>query len=99
MTWFMLCNIMQELARDRIPPCLSYPLANLRILRVVINNFDEKEIDVLGCLLRSTPALQIMEFYLPKKYHDALYMQFLEKMLDLRRASVQARIRNAGSRL
>jgi hypothetical protein len=28
--WISLCNAMQELARDHIPPCLRLPLANIR---------------------------------------------------------------------
>jgi hypothetical protein len=85
---------MQELARDPIPPCLSSSLANLRIVHVDTLTFDDEEIAVLGCLLQSSPALQIMEFLPPQPDIETptTYMRFSENLFSLKRASTQVRI-------
>jgi hypothetical protein len=72
---------MQELARDQIPPCLNPPLANLRYILVEINEFDYKEMAVLGCLLRSAPALKMLIFDLPSKFDEAKCRWFLNTLL------------------
>jgi len=83
---------MQELVRDQAPAHLSSLLVNLQILGVDLVELDENEIAVLGCLLQSTPALKIMDFSLPEEYWETQYTKFLERILEFRRASTQARI-------
>eukprot|EP00253_Pinus_taeda_P023705 PITA_23705 len=83
---------LSKLARNPIPQCLSCPLANLRILQVDTLEFDDGEIAVLGCLLQSSPALEIMEFRRPNPVIETPeYTGFKERLFSLRRASTQVR--------
>eukprot|EP00253_Pinus_taeda_P015591 PITA_15591 len=83
---------IRELVRDQAPSHLSSLLVNLQIIGVDLVELDENEIAVLGCLLQSTPALKIMDFSLPEEYWETQYTKFLERILEFRRASTQARI-------
>jgi hypothetical protein len=71
---------MQELARDQIPPCLNPPLANLWYILVEINEFDYREMAVLGCFLRSAPALKKLIFDLPYIYDEEQCTWFLKTL-------------------
>ena len=101
-TWCLLLNDMQKLDGDTIPGCLCFPLANLLKVQVELWSFDESETAVLGCLLQSSPALQILEFRIIMEEEEdedvetPKYMQeFVENLSSLKRASTQATIRRA----
>eukprot|EP01018_Ginkgo_biloba_P013329 Gb_17463 [translate_table: standard] len=84
---FLYGNFFQGLTRDFIPPCLSVPHFNLHKIDIPIYEFGEKEIALLGCILRSTPALEKMTVHRPKHINDKVYIGFLEQLLGLNRAS------------
>jgi hypothetical protein len=65
-------------------------LVNIQFLGVYINEFDEREIVVVDCLLQSTTSLKIMDFGLLDEYEETQYTEFLERILELRRASTHA---------
>lgn len=67
---------------------------DFRTLRVQLNNFDAKEMAVIECLLKTTPALETMEIRIPRRFTkmEEKNMQFLADILSLPRASSQARI-------
>lgn len=67
---------------------------DFRTLRVQLNNFDAKEMAVIECLLKSTPALETMEIRIPRGITkiEEKNMQFVADILLLPRASSQARI-------
>eukprot|EP00253_Pinus_taeda_P011496 PITA_11496 len=71
-----------ELGRDKLPARLSPPLANLRYVMVELKEFDEREMDVLACLLKSAPALDDLHFDLPLKYEETQYTRFLEELVE-----------------
>ena len=87
---------MQMLDPDLIPECLSSPLANLRKVQVELYSFDVSETAVVGCLLQSSPALQILEFglFLEETIEWPEYREFVEIVSSLKRASTQATIRH-----
>nr|ADE75977.1 unknown [Picea sitchensis] len=91
-------RFFRELTGDEIPPCLSSPLVNLRIIQVHIDDSDsmeinERQIAMLGCLLQSTPSLEILKFQLLSDlYVTAQHTGVVEKILRLRGTSTQARI-------
>lgn len=84
---------VSEVATYPVPLFLS-PLSNLQRVKVDINKFDDTEITVLGCLLESAPYLHVMELLLPapKGDDEEQCMEFMNKMLSLKKASREARI-------
>lgn len=93
--WCLLWYSMQELGRDPIPPCLNSVPVNIRYICVSISLFNDKEITVLGGFLENTALLEILEVQIPpfKFRNKERCIQFLAKVLDLRRASPRARVR------
>lgn len=99
------CNTMQEIGPEPVPPCLTRPLANLRMVSIDMEDYIEwglvdlsdiyQEIAVLKCLLQSTPALQTMEFQFPESANgeeNELAEIFLLQLSEVSRASAQAKI-------
>lgn len=84
---------VSEVATYPVPLILS-PLSNLQRVKVDINKFDDTEIAVLGCLLESAPYLHVMELLLPtpKGDDEEQRMEFMDKMLSLKKASREAQI-------
>eukprot|EP01018_Ginkgo_biloba_P013325 Gb_05641 [translate_table: standard] len=86
---FLNGKIFQGLTRDLMPPFLNVPHANLHKIVVPIYEFGEKAISLLGCILRSTPALEEMT---EMKYIFDLseliqYHPFLRRRANLSNAS------------
>eukprot|EP00253_Pinus_taeda_P021398 PITA_21398 len=71
-----------ELGRDEIPGHLSPPLANLRYVMVQLREFNDTEKAMMACLLKSAPALEVLQFVLPQKYEETQYTQFLRELVD-----------------
>lgn len=90
-----LNSFILELGRDPIPPCLNSVPVNIRYICVSISLFNDKEITVLGGFLENTALLEILEVQIPpfKFRNKERCIQFLAKVLDLRRASPRARLR------
>lgn len=67
---------------------------DFRTLRVELNSFDDKEMAVIECLLKNTPALETMEIRIPRRITkiEEKHMQFVADILLLPRASSQARL-------
>ena len=85
---------MQELATDQIPPSINTHFVNLERISVNIDNFDENEMRVLGCLLESAPALRTMKVRIRpiQVGKEEKCLQFLAKLSYWRRASSEARV-------
>eukprot|EP00253_Pinus_taeda_P014059 PITA_14059 len=90
-----LNNFILELGIDPIPPCLNSVPVNIRFICVSISGFNDKETTVLGWFLENSPLLETMEIQIPpfKFRNQERCIQFLAKVLDLRRASPRARVR------
>lgn len=81
----------EDLTSDQNPPCVN---GQFRTLSVDLSNFDDKEMAVIECLLKSTPALETMEIRIPRRITkiEEKHMQFVAAILSLPRASSQARL-------
>ena len=85
---------MQGIKRDAILVCLASPLANILMLKVDMEGYDEREIPVYQCLLRSTHVLKTMEIQISKYEMEwkKSYTKLLVKLLHLSRASSREKI-------
>ena len=61
---------------------------------VDITKFHDREINILGYFLQSTPPLEMIELHLiyDLNYDDPRYVKFLEELMYLNRVSKEARI-------
>lgn len=48
-----------------------------------INEFDDKEMAVMSCLIQSALALENMKFSLPEEYEEAQYTRFFHELSHL----------------
>jgi len=82
---------MQEIVRDPMPSCRSFPLGNLRMIKVKILEYDQREIDVLSSFLEGCSALERMEIKVSGYIEKDAIVSFTE-LFYVRRASLQARV-------
>ncbi|KAH9320090.1 hypothetical protein KI387_021859 [Taxus chinensis] len=82
-------DCFQDTATGEVAQTLSLPLEKLKNVVIDVSGFGEKEIAMIGCLLRSASSLQTMTLILPeclKGIHDR---NFANQVLDLKRSSAE----------
>ena len=76
---------MQKLTKDLIPTSLEFLLLNIwKVQAFLHENYDEKEIDVLGWLLENSSPLESTEVRAPPldARKDEKHIQLLLRILD-----------------
>ena len=75
---------MADPSKKRGNTSLTLSLKVLKKVHVNVSNFYKEEIDLLGCLFRSTPSLQTMTLTLPRCSQYIHELGFLKQLLGLK---------------
>eukprot|EP00253_Pinus_taeda_P007803 PITA_07803 len=78
--------------RDPIPLSSMSPLPNLQLVEMQINECDERELHLLGCLLQIAPALKEVKLKPALNCNNELYRLFLEKWQSLKQGREQGNV-------
>ena len=68
-----------------MPPSFTYPLANLQLVKIQVNKYDERELGLLGCIAQTAPALKEVKLEPARGRDNEQYNSFLEKWESMKK--------------